>query len=91
MIAPRRIRAAWRIRPGLTRSARVGDRTLYVSNYRVAADGPWRRDSWGPVRWLVADDARGTIASGHVYQGTDYSALVRQAMLDAELAAETVR
>jgi hypothetical protein len=46
---------------------------------------------YGPVRWLVASDRTGTVASGRVYQGVEYQALQRQAMLEAERAAAAYR
>jgi hypothetical protein len=86
MTARARIRSDWRIRQDI-RTTRLGGMTLFVSNRRVSPVGSWSPDRWGCVRWLVADDVRGTIATGRVYQGVEYVALVRQAMLDAELAA----
>lgn len=87
--APSKIQAPWSIRTGL-RVARLEPQglTLYTTNRRVT---PWgqrmRSDRWGPVRWLVVDDTRGSVAKGEVYQTTRYSSLVREAMYLAEVAA----
>lgn len=53
--------------------------TLVVSNGRV--------NKYGPVVWR-AFTADGKIDGGEVWQGDRYSSLVRQAMYDAEIAAE---
>jgi hypothetical protein len=95
--ARRRIAATWSIKPGVLRVAVVPregvheELTLHASNMRVAADGGWVPDIYGPVRWLVASATHGTVATGRVYQGVEYQALQRQAMLEAEAAAAAYR
>lgn len=93
----RRIAAVWSIKPGVLRNATLArsdgheELYLYASNMRVSADGGWMPDMYGPVRWLVASELHGTVATGRVYQGVEYQALQRQAMLEAEAAAATYR
>lgn len=81
-MATRGIQWTWSIhRDGYRRATDVSlGVTLLVTNQRTAG-------GYGPFRW-AAFTAAGEIARGEVWQGTRYSALVRQAMLDAELAAE---
>lgn len=82
MITTRGIQWDWSIhRDGFRRAtdAQLGV-TLLVTNRR--GDG-----GYGPFRWVVFG-RDGEIDRGEVWQGTRYSALVRQAMYDAEIAAE---
>lgn len=71
----------WSIHPGAYRFAhdREAQHTLRVTNRRT-------RGGYGPVEWVVFG-VNGPLASGEVWQGTRYAALVRQAMYDAETAA----
>jgi len=76
----RRIQAQWHIREGV-RTARLEPGLMLLTTNRRTDRG------WGPVRWLVAHDELGTVAKGETWQSPDYASLVRQAMLEAELAA----
>ena len=72
------ITAHWSIHRSGFRTAPAAGLTLQVRN--------GRRGGTGPVDWAVYS-AAGRVAAGEVWQGTRYSALVRQAMFDAEQAA----
>lgn len=93
----RRITAMWSIKPGSLRTADLAATPghealqLMASNHRTHPEGGWAPDLYGPYRWLVASAVHGTVATGTVYDGTDYDAPVRQAMLEAELAADAYR
>lgn len=81
---PKRISATWSIGMDGTRRATVGSLVLLVTNRRT-------QGGLGPIVWAVYDPrADGIVADGATYQGSDYSALVRQAMLDCERAAAVV-
>lgn len=63
---------------------RATDKQLGV---HVVVRNQLSRQGWGGILWF-AFDANGMLAKGEVTQGTRYASLVRQAMYDAELAAE---
>jgi hypothetical protein len=76
-----KIAASWSIDLDGYRRAWVGEYLLVTTNHRTDR-------GWGPVRWAVFQGLKGPrVAEGSVYQGSEYQALVRQAMLNAERAA----
>lgn len=77
---PAKISAHWSIRLDGTRDARVAPGVTLITTNRRTEHG------LGPVLWAVVE-AGEVVADGAVWQGTRYSALVRQAMYDAERAA----